>query len=40
MLFKKFKNQVICFFKVMMVTWYCELMVLYNLRLVESNNAI
>lgn len=36
MLFKKFKSQMICLFKNMMLSWQCEVLVLHNLEMEES----
>lgn len=36
MLFKKFKSQMICLFKKMMLSWQCEVLVLHNLEMEES----
>ena len=40
MLFKKFKSQMICLFKKMMVTWHREVLVLHKLGLEENYYAI
>lgn len=37
MLFKKLKCQMSCLFKNLMLSWHCEVLVLHNLEMEDSN---